>query len=234
MDSHQEVYFMGRIAAATTHELKNILAIIKETLGLLEDLLTFSSGEEVSIEQYQQWLRKALNTVTDQVARGISLVQYFNRFAHIPDHPVLQINVRNSIQHLITLCAHLIRLKQVKIEQDGSPEGADIPLVTCPLYFYMVIFAVLDRLMNQLPAGSNVVVRADSVENNNVAVSFKILIPEGKSPKDSIFEPASFSIELLLDSIGAGLSFDEDNGIIKLLFHDLDPDEFVSRYFNKA
>lgn len=233
MDSHQEAYFMGRIAAATTHELKNILAIIKETLGLLEDLVAFSSREEVSVEQYQQWLKKALTTVTDQVARGIALVQYFNRFAHIPDHPVLQINVRNSIQHLITLCAHLIRLKQVKIEQDASPEGTDIPLVTCPLYFYMIIFAILDRLMNQLPAGSNIVIRADNLENN-VVVSFKTLVPEGKSPKEAIFEPASFSIELLLDIIEARLSFDENGGIIKLLFRDVDPDEFVKRYFNKV
>ena len=38
----REVAFLGRITAAFTHEMKNVLAIIKESAGLMEDLLALS------------------------------------------------------------------------------------------------------------------------------------------------------------------------------------------------
>jgi len=31
--------FMGRITASATHDMKNVLAIIKESAGLMEDLI---------------------------------------------------------------------------------------------------------------------------------------------------------------------------------------------------
>lgn len=231
MQVHREVYFMGRIAAATTHELRNILAIIKETLGLLEDLAGFSP-KDTSIEQYQVWLKKSLITMTDQVMRGITLVQHYNRFAHVPDHPVLQINVRDSIQHLITLCAHIIRLRQVKVEQEIATDDPDISLVTCPLYFYMTIFFIMDRFMNQLPRGSKIIIKVDRTYEDTV-VSFRSIVPEGKPPEDFLSDLANVSIEVFSDIIKTEYYWDEKNGTVRLKFRDLDPDDFASRYLNK-
>jgi len=85
--SHQEAYFMGRIAASTTHGLKNILAVISETLGLLEDLASAPS-RTASLDEYLDKVKKSAVIVSAQVAKGIALVEDYNRFAHILDHPV--------------------------------------------------------------------------------------------------------------------------------------------------
>lgn len=233
MNSHQEAYFMGRIAAATTHELKNILAIMKETLGLLEDLVEFSP-KEASVEQYREWLKKSVTTVTDQIGRGIALVQHFNRFAHVPDHPVLQINVRNSIQHLVTLCAHIIRLKQVKVEPEIaiSPDS-DIPLVTCPMYFYMTVFSILDTLMSQLPSGSKIGIKAEKI-GDDIIVSFSVTPSEGKEINTNPIERHNISLEFLLEALDAKCFFDENESLVKLVLRDLDPDEFVRKHFDKG
>lgn len=233
MNSHQEAYFMGRIAAATTHELKNILAIMKETLGLLEDLVEFSP-QDASIDQYKQWVKKAVTTVTDQIGRGIALVQHFNRFAHIPDHPVLQINVRNAIQHLVTLCAHIIRLKQVKVEQETVPSpDSDIPLITCPLYFYMAVFSILDRLMSQLLPGSTICLKSEKIGDDTV-ISFGVTGPEGRKVNGNPITENNISLEFLLKALEARLFFDEKNNSVRLILRDVDPDEFVKKYFEEA
>jgi len=37
-----EIAFFGRITAGVTHELKNVLAIVNESSGLMQDLLALS------------------------------------------------------------------------------------------------------------------------------------------------------------------------------------------------
>jgi hypothetical protein len=41
-EENRKAAFMGRITAGVTHEMKNVLAIIKESAGLMEDFLKIS------------------------------------------------------------------------------------------------------------------------------------------------------------------------------------------------
>lgn len=38
-NENSEIVFFGKITAGITHEMKNVLAIIKESSGLMEDLI---------------------------------------------------------------------------------------------------------------------------------------------------------------------------------------------------
>ncbi len=46
-----ETAFMGKITAAITHEMKNVLAIIKESAGLMEDLLSVAKDDSFQHER---------------------------------------------------------------------------------------------------------------------------------------------------------------------------------------
>ena len=52
----KEVVFFGKITAGITHEIKNVLAIIQESSGLMEDILavteddTFSNKDKFSVK----------------------------------------------------------------------------------------------------------------------------------------------------------------------------------------
>ena len=63
----REVDLMGRITAGMTHEIKNVLAIIKESSGLLQDILRLSKGRKAPDPEQ---INKVALRIQAQVARG--------------------------------------------------------------------------------------------------------------------------------------------------------------------
>jgi len=223
--SHQEAYFMGRIAASTTHGLKNILAVISETLGLLEDLASAPS-RTASLDESLDKVKKSAAIVSVQVAKGIALVEDYNRFAHILDHPVQKIDLRDSIHHLIKLCAHMIRLKQVKVEQQIPESKMDVHLTTCPFYLYMVVFEILDRLMTQMSPGSFIKLQLEK-DGDTAMICFSIASPEDKSEFGINIQQLVPAVEPFLKALEAEFTFDEKEKALRLTLRDLNPDKFA-------
>ena len=94
---NREAAFLGKITAGITHEIKNVLAIIRESSGLMEDLLslaqqeTFAHGEKFS---------NALSTIHEQVNRGVELVNRLNRLAHSPDEPEARVDLNEQVKDI--------------------------------------------------------------------------------------------------------------------------------------
>jgi len=78
----KEAAFMGRITAGVTHEMKNVLAIIKESAGLMEDLLALSKDASFP---HREKFSSVLSKIRNQVARGVDISTRLNAFAHSPD-----------------------------------------------------------------------------------------------------------------------------------------------------
>jgi hypothetical protein len=78
----EKAAFMGRITAGVTHEIKNVLAIIKESAGLMEDL--FELSKDHAPPPREKFLR-TLTRITEQVRRGVDLATNLNEFAHTSD-----------------------------------------------------------------------------------------------------------------------------------------------------
>jgi len=72
MNEHgkREVEFFGKITAGVTHEMKNVLAIIKEISGLMEDILAVT-GEDAFPNKAK--FQNALSRILDQVRRGVNI-----------------------------------------------------------------------------------------------------------------------------------------------------------------
>jgi len=222
---HQEAHFMGRIAASTTHELKNIFAVISETLGLLEDLAS-APYKIASLNEYIDKVKKSVTIVSAQVTKGIALVEDYNRFAHILDHPMQKIDLHGSIQHLIKLCTHMIRLKQVRVEQQTPTSKTDVHLTTCPFYLYMVIFEILDWLMTQLTPGSIVKLQVEK-DKDTAMILFFIGFPDDKSGLGLNVQEIVFTIEPFLKELEAECMFDAKAKTLRLTLKDLNPDKFA-------
>ena len=79
---NRQVAFFGRITASITHEMKNVLAIIKETSGLMQDILAFSNE---GVCPHEDKLKGTLHTISEQIERGVELTSRLNRVAHDPD-----------------------------------------------------------------------------------------------------------------------------------------------------
>ncbi|WP_223380809.1 sensor histidine kinase [Nitratidesulfovibrio sp. SRB-5] len=69
---------VGRLAASATHELQNALAVIRESAGLMQDLVSLC-GEGLP---HRDRLCTMLSLIQEQVARGGDLAWNLNRLAH--------------------------------------------------------------------------------------------------------------------------------------------------------
>jgi len=80
MDStgNREAVFLGRVTASTTHEFRNVLAIVKESAGLIEDLVASGASDR---PQLAERIARAVARIDTQVGRGADLLTNLNRFA---------------------------------------------------------------------------------------------------------------------------------------------------------
>ena len=100
-DRREDLVFFGKINASISHELNNVMAIIAEAAGFLEDLTKIAQkkGDPVQLDMLQTCSREIL----EEIHRGFDTIQQMNRFAHSVDNDVKQIN----LTEVITLMIHI-------------------------------------------------------------------------------------------------------------------------------
>ena len=82
LPTNNEPAFCGYIVAGATHELRNVLAVIKEYSGLLEDI---ASGGPQALADRHERIERALDSISGQLLRGQEHLGRLNRFAHCAD-----------------------------------------------------------------------------------------------------------------------------------------------------
>lgn len=150
---------MGIITASATHEMRNVLAIIKESAGLVEDLVAMVEREH-AFPKKEKFLQ-TISKIVAQVERGAELSTQMNRFAHSPDTRVASINLEEALEHMVFLTRRLARAKGVTME---IVRGEESPCVVGdPLLVEMGIFGALDLFINLSAPGKTVRVRTSQI-----------------------------------------------------------------------
>ncbi len=157
--------FMGKITAGVTHEIKNVLAIIKESAGLLEDLISLSQDD---LPPPDKFLR-VLTRINGQVTRGVDLSASLNAFAHTGDELRASVDLNQAVVQSAFLSQRFARLKRITL----SAFPCEKPLVatTDPLAFQMLLFQCVDLLMNLLGAGSVITLEPTDRDGVHVRIS---------------------------------------------------------------
>ncbi len=116
--------FFGKVSASISHELKNILAIINENAGLLEDL-TFAAQRGSAIDPER--LGRTAQNFLKQIGRADEILKNMSRFAHSVD----QFNSVVNLHELAGLVANLARrpaaMRKVSLETDTGGEAINLP-----------------------------------------------------------------------------------------------------------
>jgi C4-dicarboxylate-specific signal transduction histidine kinase len=134
--------FFGAITASVSHELNNVVSIIQQTSGLLEDLLYSSQdGQPIGNEK----LQRIVDGVSQQTSRGVGIIGRFNYFAHTVDNPVQEYELNKTLDNLIGLCGRFADMKRVKLETALS--GQDIPVNGSPFNVQQIVFLYLKRML---------------------------------------------------------------------------------------
>ena len=152
--------FVAEVAAGTTHEIRNILAIVKESAGLIEDLID-AFNRRGSLDQEK--LIRSLGRIDAQVARGTEILSNLNRFAHSLDHVQDAIDVTRDVQQVASLCQFRARRKRHVLQV--QPGGQNLTAAVDPFRFQMSLFAAVGCCLEQLPEGSTVSISTDRMDD---------------------------------------------------------------------
>jgi C4-dicarboxylate-specific signal transduction histidine kinase len=95
----RDAMFMGRLTASATHEMQNILATIRESSGLMEDLLAMGGEGFAHAERF----KKGLCVLSEQVERGMALSEQLNYCAHAPESTSAGAEVNEAMLSLVGL-----------------------------------------------------------------------------------------------------------------------------------
>jgi C4-dicarboxylate-specific signal transduction histidine kinase len=149
-----EAAFLARMTASTTHELRNVLAVVKESAGLVEDLtLAFQQRKTINPDK----MLLATRRIDAQVARGADLLTSLNRLAHGLDRAEERLDLGQHVQHVAFLCQRFARIRRLRIEPEtGGPERV---VRANALHLLMVLTAAIDCCIEGLPEDGVVGIR---------------------------------------------------------------------------
>ncbi len=196
-----QLAFIGKVVASFTHELKNHLAIVKESAGLQQDLITFG-GAKAKIDPRE--LLKFLKSVDDEVQRTLTFVSFLNRYAHRMDTEVSVFSVNEALDELIALTERLARQRRITVQKDF--EETLPALRSSPSRLQLVIFGLFERMYRTLEQRGQVVMKT-RLAQEGVTVS---LIPQGAT-----VEPESDAAWLCTEEFAASVVGDLGGTITK-------------------
>jgi C4-dicarboxylate-specific signal transduction histidine kinase len=197
----KEVAFFGKITAGITHELKNVLAIIRESSGLMADIISISPE---AIVKYQEKIQNSMVKIKEQIDRGIDLTDTLNKFAHITDVDLAKIDLQETIEQLVTLAQRFARLKHVVLKiVPQNQENPAVTLITRHVQLQMVLFASLECCFNAMSHGGEINIGMRKNEGKN-AVYMEC---QGDLPGQADFARniSEFENWQVLEKIAAGL-----------------------------
>ncbi|MFW5937277.1 MAG: hypothetical protein ACOCS6_04385 [Desulfosalsimonas sp.] len=168
-ETEKTLTFFGKMTANLTHEVKNVLAIIQESAGLMEDITAICPLAE---EKYQGKFNRSMATIKQQLHRGIDLTTQFNRFAHTPDRASAELDLADTLGQFCLLTERFARLKHIGLTAGQSPANGKIRLTTNPVQFYMALFFSLESCLTALPANNEIRVTPQKKEKKPPAIEF--------------------------------------------------------------
>lgn len=149
-----EMAFVGKIAASMTHEIKNTLAIILESSGLLSDIITLS--QEGSFPHKEKFQR-VLGNINDQVNRGVDITTRLNQFAHSMDEPLASIQVSALLDQIVMLMRRLAKRRGIELKTGAADR--DLSLMSDPFRLLLVLGSVIEQLAESLESGGEIILQ---------------------------------------------------------------------------
>jgi len=167
-----EARFMGTVTALTMHEMQNILAIIRESAGLMGDILKVNARVEF---KHRPNMERTLEHIATHVDRGKGLLEATSRLAHSPDDDLLDgCDLAVYARTVAQLSERLVRLRGAAV--DFTPASSALPVAVGALRILMAGYRAVQWAVG---AGVKEGVVRMSVEAGQEYHALSLLPPQG-------------------------------------------------------
>ncbi len=209
---HPEAAFLSIMTASATHEVRNVLAIIKESAGLIEDMVhVFAKRGQLD----QEKVYRAVDRIDTQVKRGADLLTNLNRLSHSLDQEEAAVELNQEVEQLVFLSQRFARRKGHRVVAHAKESEADVAVH--PLHLQMALFSAMERCLEELPEGAAISVGVVRSEEGP-AVEFSGRPGDGTEIGSPAEGDAWSDLTALVESIGGRLERSSSGFGLRILF----------------
>jgi hypothetical protein len=188
-----DALFMGRLTAQATHEMQNILATIRESSGLMEDLLALGSENFAHAERF----KRGLCVLCEQVERGMTLSEQLNFCAHSPEASPAGAEVNDALRALVGLFQRIAARFRVSLAL--APGRTGLRTALRPLEVMSLAGLALDCALPLLPRDATLVL---TVSEHGGLAEVRLDAPEHEALRG---RPEYADLTDCAKALGAGL-----------------------------
>ncbi|MFC1555766.1 hypothetical protein ACFL67_01655 [candidate division KSB1 bacterium] len=200
--------YFGKLSAAATHDLSNVIAIIREYSGLMNDLLApLQPGQPVDIEKFKNIADK----INAQTIRGNTILKRFNRFSHTTDSPRKLVNLSEILQDVSDLHYRFASLLSIEITVEFTDEPVEME--TDPFMLMLACGKCLDICLSSNNRNGRIRIGCD-VEKGTIRLFFKT----DDSVIDDDFENKVISVREYVEPIDGNVEI-ESNDELEISIH---------------
>lgn len=204
-----QLQFIGKVLSVFTHELNNHLAIIKESVGLIEDILQFQkSFTKYDIDKSL----KILQSIENQIAKTSWISKKLNSFGHRMDKPLSAFSLNECLEELLVFLNRIATQKKVSFKKEFQD---DIPITfsdSAKLQF--MVFCIIDKNLKMLDKDSNILLKTTH-SHSTIKID---IIPEGNSIETNETEICPEEIvKYVVKLLGGSIENRKDKGISIML-----------------
>ena len=174
--NNEDLAFFGKVNASISHELKNILAIISETAGLLGDL-TQQATQDGKIDL--KLINSCSNDIVEEIQRGFATIKQMNKFAHSVDNAIESVDLIEVLRLVISLSGFLSFASKVKYDSAGQ---TDCVIRTCPFRLQNLIYQTLVFAFESAGPDGEIEVALHNEPSGDVKFSFSGLGSKSTRP----------------------------------------------------
>lgn len=163
-----QLKFISKIIREFTHEIKNHLAFIKESSGLVGDIL---DNKEILDEKKFHQIKQIIKSIETQIDKSANQFNYLNRFAHRMDKEICEFDVNEVLEELVSLMNRFISRKNIQLKKDFHSQ---LPKVnSSPLLIQLLVFCFLFEAAERLEVNSIFEI-SSLLSNSNSSIIVKL------------------------------------------------------------
>ena len=200
--------FFGKMTASISHEIKNVMAIINESAGLLEDYsLMAEKGMPIDPER----LKVVSDRIAAQIRRANGITTNMNSLAHSVDEFEKSVDIRETLALAVGLTGRFADMRSVTL--DFHPPSDFPAVITSPFHLLNLIWRILDFAMDASGTGKKVGL---TFEAGPTSVKIRFTGIEALTNEPSTIFPTATE-SALLHMLGAAIHQDAKKGEINLV-----------------
>ena len=203
----EELAFFAQIGADVSHEMRNVLSIVNENAGLLDDQLALARGRKVpDIEK----LKKVAARITRQVSKGIEVMDCFSRFAHAADERQASVDLTGLVRDVTVLARRHVR--QLGGSLSATLPDQPIPLMSNPFSLQRALFCCLQMVWESAEQGAPVSV--DLADHGTAAV---LTVSGAEAPGSDGLSRRRSELDVVVKELAANVETSIAQGVLVLV-----------------